>query len=268
MSGFVGEGTPLTAQGTVDGTQKATYELPLLGRFVVESVVAMIDASGGGATLPQLTVLDKSGAVIAKKRQTQAIPAGDTGAATWALRLVDDLAAVAAGAQLLGAGPVVGQFVPSGAGTTFFDLDVPNFWTNDPATFAAQVWAAGGPENGHSGIGILKTGTYLVTYSAFFSAQAGFPVANPWTVTVEWTESGGYVILLDLIGAGADQNTGFDYIETGFATWAVYDQVIYEVIAPIPPDTPFILQTKQATGQTLIVNGGMAIQKLNDQVPF
>lgn len=90
MSGFVGEGTPLTAQGSVDGTDQATYELPLLGRFVVESVVASIDASGGGDTTPTLTVLDKSGAVIARKSQTSKIPAGDTGDATWALRLADD----------------------------------------------------------------------------------------------------------------------------------------------------------------------------------
>lgn len=90
MSAIVGDGSPLTANGVVDGTQLGEYTLPLLGQFRVESVVAQIDASGAPAVTPTLRVKDKSGAVIATKRQSSTIPAGQTGSATWALRLADD----------------------------------------------------------------------------------------------------------------------------------------------------------------------------------
>lgn len=92
MAVTTNDGTPLTAQGEGIGTQTATYTLPLTGRYEVQSVVAEIDATGA-ASLAELTILDKSGAVIAKKRQAAQIPLGDTGAATWALRLGDDGAA-------------------------------------------------------------------------------------------------------------------------------------------------------------------------------
>lgn len=90
MSAVVGEGVPLTATVNGDGTQLAAYTLPLQGRFVVESVVADVDASLAGAVNPLLRLRDKSGAVIATKRQGTPIPAGSTGSATWALRLADD----------------------------------------------------------------------------------------------------------------------------------------------------------------------------------
>lgn len=90
MSAILGDGTPFTAAGVADGTQLARYTLPNLGTFEVNSVVAQIDGSGAPAVKPILRLRDKSGAVIATKRQGSPVPAGDTGSATWALRLADD----------------------------------------------------------------------------------------------------------------------------------------------------------------------------------
>lgn len=99
MSQAVQEGRPFTATVPGAGTQTLTYVLPLQGTFVVESVVADIDATAAPATRPSVRVLDKSGAVIATKRQGESIPAADTGSATWALRLDGDGSAAATGIE-------------------------------------------------------------------------------------------------------------------------------------------------------------------------
>lgn len=57
--------------------------------FRVDSVLAEIDASAA-ASSPTVTLADKSGQVIATKRQPGTIPVGDTGSAAWSLRLADD----------------------------------------------------------------------------------------------------------------------------------------------------------------------------------
>lgn len=56
----------------------------------VESVVATIDNTAGTEQTVTLTVRDSSGEVIATRVQPDTIPAGDTGTATWALRLDGD----------------------------------------------------------------------------------------------------------------------------------------------------------------------------------
>jgi hypothetical protein len=72
----------------------------------VESVVATVSNGSGSAVTPELTIKDAAGTVIATKRQASSIPAGDTGTATFALRLADDGGASAAG------------FVPNGTNST------------------------------------------------------------------------------------------------------------------------------------------------------
>lgn len=89
MVAIVGDGGPLTNAVEGEGSSSATYTLPLTGRLMVESVYAEIDASAGAST-PELIVRDKSGAVIAKKRQTAELAAGSPGSATWSLRLADE----------------------------------------------------------------------------------------------------------------------------------------------------------------------------------
>jgi hypothetical protein len=246
------------------------YDVPGGQEINLKVLAATFDGSGAGSPWqPAVQIVGPSGQVLRTFALEPALAAGASADVTF-FPGGGIKTPAASGVQSLAAGPVTGQIIASGAGTVYFDMDAPNFWTNDPATFALQTWAAGGAENGHTGIGLLALGTYLVTYSALFRVvDAGHNVANPWTVTVEWTESDGYVILLDNIGNGLDQNTGLlDNLGAGLAYWSVFDQVLYENVTGFPLDTPFILQAKQASGQSLIVEGGIMIQKLNDQVPF
>lgn len=77
-------------QGT--GTATATFVMPGTVPLAVSSVVATVDNTAGGDTRATLVIRDQAGEVIATKRQGAVIPAGDTGTATWALRLDDELA--------------------------------------------------------------------------------------------------------------------------------------------------------------------------------
>lgn len=68
-----------------------SFEIPGGIALTVESVFANIDATAAGDTTALLTITDKSGAVIAKKRQTEVVTGGtNPGSATWALRLADE----------------------------------------------------------------------------------------------------------------------------------------------------------------------------------
>lgn len=72
------------------GSATSVYTFPGNIGQQAESVVATIDNTGGGDQTVTLTVRDSSGEVIATRVQPDAIPAGDTGTATWALRLDDN----------------------------------------------------------------------------------------------------------------------------------------------------------------------------------
>jgi hypothetical protein len=69
------------------GATVATFTLPASPLYRVESVVAHVDNTAGGDTTATLTYADTNGEVIAKRPQGDVIPAGDTGTATFALRL-------------------------------------------------------------------------------------------------------------------------------------------------------------------------------------
>jgi hypothetical protein len=83
---------PRTVVVAGGGTNTASFTIPPGVEFTPESVVASVDDSAGGDTIAELSVADQSGVVIAAKRQSTPIPGGDTGLATWALRLDDELA--------------------------------------------------------------------------------------------------------------------------------------------------------------------------------
>lgn len=82
------EAQPRTIVVSGTGTQTLSYVLPDGAQLKLESVVASIDAVADSR--PTLAIAESSGVVIAEKRQGETIPAGDTGLATWALRLADD----------------------------------------------------------------------------------------------------------------------------------------------------------------------------------
>lgn len=89
----------LTGKTPGNGSNSLTYTIPGAG-LDLESVYAVIDASLAATDVTaELTITDQSGVVIAKRTQSVTVPSGDTGSATWALRLDD----AGAGGALTGA---------------------------------------------------------------------------------------------------------------------------------------------------------------------
>lgn len=88
---------PRTINQPGNGTDTQQFELaPGLLQYV-QSVYVEIDNSAGSDARPTLTLSEQSGVVIAKKRQSESIPAGGTGSGTWALRLDDKSGATLTG---------------------------------------------------------------------------------------------------------------------------------------------------------------------------
>ena len=69
------------------GSNTVTFTMPKNVAIKVESVVATVDNSAGGATTGKITVKDNSGQVIGTNTQGDTIPAADSGTATFALGL-------------------------------------------------------------------------------------------------------------------------------------------------------------------------------------
>jgi hypothetical protein len=57
----------------------------------VQSVFVEVDNSAGADIQPTLTIQTNNAVTMAKKQQGRSIPAGDSGSATWALRLDDEV---------------------------------------------------------------------------------------------------------------------------------------------------------------------------------
>lgn len=93
MSNLAAPAGPRTITVPGDGTNTLSVTLPPGVTLDVQAVLANIDAAGAGDTLAELTIAEQAGVVIATKRQGEPIPAGDTGTATWALRLDDEAVA-------------------------------------------------------------------------------------------------------------------------------------------------------------------------------
>lgn len=112
------------------GTDTVSYSLPP-GLFqYVESIRAVIDNTGGGvAVKPELEVATANGVVIATTKQSESIPAGDTGGATFALRLTSG-----------------GASTPVGGGIDF-DIDNEGGWLYVQVN---DVEEAGGPIRGYA----------------------------------------------------------------------------------------------------------------------
>lgn len=150
MSNFLTTGEPRTIVVNPETPGSSlSFALPPGVSISVESVLAAIDTSAALATTALLEIADSSGAVIARKRQSEAVDAGGTGSATWALRL-DDKAA----APVVGSLPAAyvrftnNQVIPPGVQTI---LTGATFQTNDPTTFVTLG----------NGIGAIKYGVYL-----------------------------------------------------------------------------------------------------------
>lgn len=83
---------PQTRQIGGDGTGTLTYPLAPGVFQYIQSVLIEVDNGAGPDTRPVLSVQTHDGVAVADKTQGSVIPAGDTGRATWALRLTDETA--------------------------------------------------------------------------------------------------------------------------------------------------------------------------------
>lgn len=93
MATDAGGTRPLTALVAGNGQSSVSYQLPAGLLQYVQSIVATIDTSSSGDVSPLLTIRDDANIVVADKQQNQAIDAGGSGRATWALRLTDETVA-------------------------------------------------------------------------------------------------------------------------------------------------------------------------------
>lgn len=128
-------------QGT--GTATATFPMPGSVQVDVESVVATIDNTAGGATTATLVVRDSSGEVVATKRMGDTFPAGDTGTVTFSLRNSDSDAGNGIRFDVENVGDWLhvtanGSAVPQ-SGTIVFDAE-----NADPVTGGRVTLYAGG----------------------------------------------------------------------------------------------------------------------------
>lgn len=97
MSVFDSQAEPTTITTGRGTAQTKTFTLPDGSAIKPESIVADV-AYGGALRSPVLTIKSPGGAVIARVPQRDIPDSGDTGDATWALRLSDAAAAAASGA--------------------------------------------------------------------------------------------------------------------------------------------------------------------------
>lgn len=219
----VGDGGPLTSAGEAPNAQLATYTLPLLGRLMVESVVADVDATGG-ASRPVLRVRDKSGAVIATKRQGDTIPAGQTGSATWALRLDDEQAAAAATTRRYAWG--IGATIALPHNTLYPFAPV----TSNGIAYAANRWVIGtagkyqitvtvsvqkaGPVAAGTGFGVFALkNAFLNIYTLSSQLPVAIPAGQTWEyhatiVAYATLNVGDTVFMASISGAGNVTLTG------------------------------------------------------------
>jgi hypothetical protein len=163
----------VTGKTPGNGSATLSWQVPGAG-LDVETVYASIDATAAGSDVTaELTITDPSGVVIARKTQGQAVSAGGTGSATWALRLDDESTSVTPSGSTLtqlltfatpscpSANSRTAQFTVS-SGSSLFDVSGGN--TNAPKC--------------------LVSGVFIVTVNAFGSVGAGWTAGSTYTVTL------------------------------------------------------------------------------------
>jgi len=188
------------------GTQTRSYTLPPGIYQYVQSVLVHVDATAAPAVRPTLRVKEQSGVVIATKRQGQPIPSGDTGTATWALRLVDEPSGPGPNADCTLGYQGVGADVPRVFGTVTGDPDVTPNRTYAPLTltwkFTAgrSIFASVANHEGYDINAILARAVICNLATGAFQIIVGNNVVVPAnsTATLDWTFQTSGAALLNL----------------------------------------------------------------------
>lgn len=167
-----------------NGTQAQAFTLdPGLFQYV-QSVLVEVDNTAGPDVRPTLSVQTVNGAPIADKRQGEVIPAGDTGRATWALRLTDEGAATPGG----GGGLTLIDDVLLAVDTATVTVAIPNtfrhlqFELSTRSTFGGagaldlvqfQLNGDGGAHYWTQGFAVNTVTSFYVSYNAAAAAIPG-----------------------------------------------------------------------------------------------
>ncbi len=205
---------PRTINLPGSGTDTQSYELaPGLLQYV-QAVYVEIDNTAGADARPTLTLAEQSGVVIAKKRQGEPVAAGDTGSATWALRLTDE----GGGTNTLG----LHWGTNTDATSLGLTLNAQGPVLIDTSGFGYTVTTDGGAISEDTGGNTYNTSTdgggYTVDTgggSALFDNADSFTVNAASTVTFN-VSSGSLLgnvngtVFLDQTDASADSNLNFD----------------------------------------------------------
>lgn len=165
-----------------DGSSTLEYALAPGVFQYIQSILVVVDNTAGPDVNPILTVQTVNGTPIADKTQGTAIPAGDTGRATWALRLTDETAA--GGAVTLpgyGTYECVAQSVASGGAVNLN-------WTYVSGDAWLDLSTANRPL-------IVTEGIYGFTMC--FTVDSVPPAGKFWFANLIWDQLGDLLPLVD-----------------------------------------------------------------------
>lgn len=227
----------------------ASFQLPSTEDVKIMAVRVTVDNTGGTDTEPELAMLAPTGAVIATERQSEAIPAGDSGMASWALRLAKK-AKARAGTSFA----VASLLRPQDVFTGFNSYAFASLLTNAPGTFSLSG----------SALAIAQPGVY--SFKVQFTVQSNPlspAVASPWTKAL-------YAAINGLPGGGQGLAqalaSGIQLLATaGNQYWQSSQAYILD--APVAPAFPLAWDFDNSTGaQLLLVNGDLIVTRLSDAV--
>lgn len=174
----------------------------------VESVVATINNSAGGATIAKIVIRDSFGAVVATKSQSVTIPAGDTGTATWALRLGGDGDGGSSG------GLTVISDTALSTTTSLINVVIPQTFKNLQAEITSRT-----THTGSGGIDFMVMQCNNATIADYWTQYDGFNAGNFYPVDYNGYN---YAVLGETCGDDAVANAFgsctvnvYDYQNTG-----------------------------------------------------
>jgi hypothetical protein len=182
-----------------DPGPSATFPIPADLVPFVDSVYAEIDNSGGSDATPTLEIRGPNGDTVAAIPQDDVVPGGDTGRATWALRLPGKKgggSVVSASViysrgyrdvNLGDAGIVVPAHGEIRASMAHIDVDASGVITWEQTVNPNDTARMDGP-----GLFMVQTSTHFITSGAGEAAFPYFPGGDEWP-----TESWGSASILD-----------------------------------------------------------------------
>jgi hypothetical protein len=195
-----------------DPGPSATFPIPADIVPFVDSVYAEIDNSAGSDTVPTLEVRGPNGDTVAAVPQSDTLPGGDTGRATWALRLAAKAAAATATSLPCCFLDTNTPFTLAPWGGTYSFISWELISTNDASVFSWPYAA------NNAVVGIAKPGVYRLVYE-YRTSGLNFPAAPGTIISQPFVSAGVFGSTSEVPSVNAttgalyrgDQTTGLPY---------------------------------------------------------